>query len=168
MSHAICNAEKMSGTYNAVDLAMVIYAPSATPTAIDNGNVVLLDARVTGEREVVYGVTPAANSAKAKIALVCAPEVQYDERLAKDMANFVNEAGAVVRAYRLERAGQVFSVTADGLTGAGDAAVGDVVELQAGTKLKIVDSLTAGSTKIGEVIDIYTLRGKTYYAIETV
>ena len=41
MSHAICITEKMNGTYNAVDLVNAIYAPSATATAIDNGNVIL-------------------------------------------------------------------------------------------------------------------------------
>ena len=167
MSHAICITEKMNGTYNAVDLVNVIYAPSATATAIDNGNVVLLDTRVSGERDVYYGITPSANSAKAKIVLVCSPDVQYDERLVKDAENFYNAAGDVVRGYRLDGSGQYFAVTADALTGSSIVA-GNIIELQAGTKLKALSSLTGGSTQIGVVAEVFTLRGKTYYSIETV
>jgi hypothetical protein len=167
MSHAICITEKMNGTYNAVDLVNVIYAPGGTATVIDNGNVVLLDARVSGERDVVYGITPSVNSAKANIVLVCSPDVQYDERLVNDAENFYNLAGDVVRGYRLGGAGQYFAVTADALTGT-SIVVGDVIELAAATKLKAVASLTSGSTKIGDVVDVFALRGKTYYSIMTV
>ena len=167
MSHAICITEKMNGAYNAVDLVNAIYAPSATATAIDNGNVILLDSRVSGERDVWYGITPSANSAKASIVLVCSPDVQYDERLVNDAENFYNAAGDVVRGYRLAGSGQYFAVTADALTGSSIVA-GNIIELQAGTKLKAVASLTGGSTQIGVVAEVFTLRGKTYYSIMTV
>ena len=53
--------------------------------------------------------------------------------------------------------GDVFSVTAEAVTNAATIAVGDIVELAASTKLKIVASatgLTSGSTKVGTVIGI--------------
>ena len=51
----------------------------------------------------------------------------------------------------------------------GDTAriVGAAVELQDGTKLLAVATNTQGSTKIGEIIEVFTKKGKTYYAIET-
>lgn len=58
-------------------------------------------------------------------------------------------------------------LTGDVLDGTTARVVGAVVELQAGNKLLAVASNTEGSTKIGEIIDIYTKKGKTYYAIET-
>lgn len=45
--------------------------------------------------------------------------------------------------------------------------VGAAVELQDGTKLLAVATNTQGSTKIGEIIEVFTKKGKTYYAIET-
>ena len=93
--------------------------------------------------------------------------MQYDERLVNDAENFYNAAGDVVRGYRLSGSGQYFAVTADALTGSSIVA-GNIIELQAGTKLKAVSSLTSGSTQIGVVAEVFTLRGKTYYSIMTV
>lgn len=95
---------------------------------------------------------PAANSAIAKIALVATPEVLADERK-KSLTDFRNEAGAIARGYLLE-SGDIFSVTAEAVTAIeGTApAAGQVVELQADTKLKLTASLTSGSTQVGTVL----------------
>ena len=44
MAHAICITETMSGTKNGVDLVSAHYVVGDTPTAIENGNVVLIGA----------------------------------------------------------------------------------------------------------------------------
>jgi hypothetical protein len=154
MSYAIVRTDKLHATYNPADLVSVRYSPSATDTAIENGNVVLLGALDTSNREVYVGATPAANSAIGKIALIATPEVMADERK-KNLNEFRNEAGEIARGYRLS-SGDIFSVTAeavDAISGTAPA-IAQVVELQAKTKFKLVASLTSGSTQVGSIIQI--------------
>ena len=153
-SFAIVRTDKMHGTYNAADLVSVRYSPSGTDTAIEQGNCVLLGALDTSNREVYVGATPAANSALSLIALIATPEIVADERL-KSLSDFRNEAGAICRGYML-RSGDIFSVTAAAVTEiSGTApAIGQLVELDASTKLKLVTILTSQSTQVGEVIQI--------------
>lgn len=154
MAYCVVRTDRMHGTENSADLVSVRYSPSGTNTAIENGNVVLLGALDTSNREVYVGATPAANSALSKIALIATPELMADERK-KRLDDFRNEAGKISRGYML-RSGDIFSITAAGVTPiSGTApAVGQVVELQADTKLKLVASLTSGSTQVGSVVEI--------------
>jgi hypothetical protein len=165
--HGICITEKLSGTFNGVDLVSVRYMVGNTPTAIDNGSVVEVGALEANSREVCKATAPKKNSAKAAIALIASPEVIYDERLRNDLGNFENEANAVSRGYLLEKPHQIFAVTGEVLDGDTARIVGAAVELQDGTKLLAVATNTQGSTKIGEIIEVFTKKGKTYYAIET-
>lgn len=151
MAYAIVRTDLMSGTKQPADLVSIKYQVSSVDTAIENGNVALVGALETGEREVYLASAPSVNSALEDVVLVATPELNYDERL-KNLNQFRNEAGEIARGYRL-RSGNVFSVTAEALT-ATTPAVGDIVELQADTKLKVVSSLTSGSTKVGTVIAI--------------
>lgn len=151
MAYAIVRTDLMSGTKQPADLVSIKYQVSSVDTAIENGNVALVGALGTGEREVYLASTPAVDSALEDVVLVATPELNYDERL-KNLNQFRNEAGEIARGYRL-RSGNVFSVTAEALT-ATTPAVGNTVELQADTKLKVVSSLTSGSTKVGTVIAI--------------
>lgn len=167
MAHGICITERMSGTKNGVDFVTARYSVSNTATAIDNGMVVVIGAFEAGEREVRQASTPGKASAKAAIALVASPEVIYDSTLQGDLGNFQNEAGAELRCYLLEKPHQVFAITGDVLDGTTARIKGAVVELQDSTKLLAAASNTSGSTKIGEIVDVYTQKGKTYYAIET-
>ena len=154
MSYSVVRTDLMHGTSNAADLVSVKYLPSGTATAIDNGNVVSVTTLVSGQRDVFTAVTPAVNSALSTIALIASPELLVDERL-KSLADFRNEAGAIARGYRL-RSGDIFSVTSAGITEiSGTApAAGQVVELAAAIKLKLVAGLTSGSTQVGTVIAI--------------
>lgn len=165
--HGICITEKLSGTFNGVDLVSVRYMVGNTPTAIDNGSVVEVGALEANSREVCKATAPKKNSAKAAIALIASSEVIYDERLQNDLGNFENEANAVSRGYLLEKPHQIFAVTGEVLDGDTARIVGAAVELQDGTKLLAVATNTQGSTKIGEIIEVFTKKGKTYYAIET-
>lgn len=151
MAYAIVRTDLMSGTKQPADLVSIKYQVESVDTAIENGNVALVGALGTGEREVYLASAPAANSALEDVVLVATPELNYDERL-KNLNQFRNEAGEIARGYRF-RSGNVFSVTAEALT-ATTPAVGNIVELQADTKLKVVSSLTSGSTKVGTVIAI--------------
>jgi hypothetical protein len=154
----------MEGTVNPNALVSFKYQPSSTDTAIENGRVVLLAGLVSGEREVFTSATPAANSAIANIALVATPELMSDERK-KNLNEFTNAAGDICRGYKL-RSGDIFSVTAEALTAINGTApaAGQIVELQADTKLKLVASLTGGSTQVGTVIDVED-NGNTEYIV---
>ena len=169
MAYAVVRTDKMAATDVRAGLVSVRYQPSATNTAIENGNVVLLDGLETGSREVYKGATPAANSALKDIVLIATPEVIYDERK-RNLTDFRNEAGRIARGYHLH-VNDIFSVTKDALDGAATPAVGDVVELKAGTKLNVVAAatgLTSGSTQVGTIVDINTVGKLTYYAIQVV
>lgn len=154
--YGVIRTDRLHGSDNGADLVSVRYSPAGTDTIIENGNVVLLGALDTSNREVFVGATPAADSAIGKIAIVAEPEVLADERL-KLLSDFRNEAGAVVRAYRLVT-GDVFSVSPAAVTAiVGTApAIGQLVELAADTKLKLVATATSQSTQVGTVIEATT------------
>ncbi len=170
MAYSVVRTDKMYGTDNRTGLASAKYMGSgSTATAIENGNVVKLvelltidSTAGTYEREIYKAVTPAANDDFGVIALVASPEVLYDERK-KDLDQFRNEAGEIVRVYRLHH-GDIFSVTAEALQGTAER--GSVIELQAGTKLKAVASNTSGSTVIGKCIEVARAGKYTFYTIE--
>lgn len=164
MGYGVVRTDNMTGTDVRAELVSVRYQPSGTKTAIENGNVVKIGDLETGSREVYKGSTPAANDNIKDIVLVASPEVMYDERK-RDLDEFINEAGTIARGYHLHT-NDIFSVTIDALDGNSKPAVGDVVELKAGTKLNVVDSLTGGSTKVGDIIDINIVGKYTYYAIK--
>ena len=167
MAYGVVRTDLMQGTDVRTGLVSLKYQPSGTDTAIENGNVVLLGALISGEREVRAAATPAANSALHDIALVATPEVMYDERK-KNLDEFRNEAGEIARGYILH-SGDIFGVTKDALDGAASPAVGDVVELKAGTKLNVVAAATgatSGSTVIGSIWAIETAGRYTYYVIK--
>lgn len=161
MAYACVRTDKMNGTDVAKDLVSVKYYVGTTPTAIENGNVVVLNGLDGVQREVYKAVAPAANAALANVVLIASEEIVKDKAVAT-LDEFINRAGDVARGYRLGGAHQIFSVTADALDGT--AAKGNVVEMQAGTKLKVVAEATPNSTKVGDVIAI---EGK-WIVIETV
>jgi succinylglutamate desuccinylase len=167
MAYAIFRSDRMEASFNPNAIISGKYLPSATATAIENGKLVLVGALVSGEREVFTLTTPAANSALAKIGIVCTPELMVDERK-KNLNEFINAAGDIVRVFML-RSGDVFSVTAEALANAtgGTIAVGDLAELKADTKINIVAAgtgITSGSTQVGTIIAIEG----SYYVIKVV
>lgn len=154
MAYAKVRTDNLTGTVFGGDLVSVKYQPSGTDTEIENGNLVKVGALIAGEREVRVGTTPAASDALADIALVASPEVDKTVPY-NTLGDFINKAGDVIRGYRLVRG--FYSVTKEALDAADEIAVGDIVELQAGTKAKVVKSATASSTKIGTV---YAIEGE--------
>lgn len=165
MSYAVVRTDKLAGTDVRSEICSVRYQPSNTKTAIQNGNVVLLGDLETGSREIYKGDTPAANSALNNVALIATPEV-FRDGLTHSLDEYINPADEILRGYILGKTHGIFSVTKDALDGNATPEVGDIVELQAGTKLNVVDSLTSGSTQVGVIKGIDTICGFTYYAIE--
>lgn len=146
MAYCICRTDKLAGTGDVAALVNLKLHAN-----VENGNVVVIGARADGEREAYNSVTPTADAKLGQIALVCEPEVMYDERK-KNLNEFINEAGSIARGYVLHN-GDEFSITAEGFDGTPKK--GSVVELQAGLKLSAVDSATGGSTtSIGEITDV--------------
>lgn len=155
MAYAIVKREAMASENVANLRKSFKFLPSGTATAIENGNVVKATAPISGERELLSGITPAANSALKDILLVTTPEVMADERK-KNLNEFRNEAGEIATGDRLT-SGDIFTVTAEAFTAAATVVVGDIVELAASTKLKVValaTGLTSGSTQVGNIYDI--------------
>lgn len=136
-------------------------ATTNTPAAIDNANVVEVnDILVDGDRELWVCTTPTATS--KRLAIVTTPEVDYDEKLT--IFDWQNKAGKPIRIHLFsEMVGQVFSATAEAFNTT--PTKGDIVEAQAGTKMKVVASATNGSTVIGKVIDIEDVNGTTFYVV---
>lgn len=165
MSYAIVRTDNIAGTDVRAQLVSVKYmgADGQTPTAIENGNVILLDQLVNLEREIYTAKTVASDSPLGSVVLVATPELMYDERDIP-LDKFINKAGRTARAYHLHKGG-IFSVTAEALDGTG--AVGKVVELEDdSTKLKVSDSATDGATQVGMIIEEDRIGGYDYFAIK--
>lgn len=177
MSYGVVRTDNLWGTDVRAGLVSVKYIVTTgsgttespyvkTETAIENGNVLKLAGLISGEREIYEGVVPAANTPLSSVVLIASPEVMYDERK-RNLDDFRNEAGKACRGYRFH-SGDVFSVTKDALDGAATPAVGDVVELKAGTKLNVkaaATGATSGSTVVGKIIAVDVAGRYTYYAI---
>ena len=165
MAYGVVRTDNMFGTDVRAGLVSIKYmgANGTTPTAIQNGNVLKVGALMSGEREIFVGAAPAANDELKDIVLVATPEVMYDERK-RNLDEFINEAGRACRGYRLHK-GDIFSVTKDALDGVAAPAVGNAVELKAGTKLNVAASATSGSTQVGKIIAIDVVGRYTYYVI---
>lgn len=165
MAYGVVRTDNMFGTDVRAGLVSIKYmgANGTTPTAIQNGNVLKVGALMNGEREIFVGAAPAANDDLKDIVLVATPEVMYDERK-RNLDEFINEAGRACRGYRLHK-GDIFSVTKDALDGVAAPAVGNVVELKAGTKLNVAASATSGSTQVGKIIAVDVVGRYTYYVI---
>jgi hypothetical protein len=143
------------------------YYVSTTATAVDNGNVLKVEALISGEREIYKAEKPAANTSIDDIILIATPELFFDGTKI-NFVDFVNEAGDRLRGYRLH-SGNTFNVTADAISAAATIARGDIVELQADPKLKVVAAatgLTSGSTQVGTILDIETVGTLTYYVVK--
>lgn len=164
-NHGVVRTDNLYGTDVREGLVSVEYlgANGSTPTEIDNGNVLKLNGLKTGEREVFVGAAPAADDAIEDVVLVASPEVMYDERL-HNLDDYTNEAGKICRGYHFHKGG-FFAVTKDALDGKASPAVGDVVELKAGTKLNVAATATSGSTVIGKIHAVETTSRYTYYVV---
>ena len=163
-NYGVVRLDNMSGTTDGTLLRSVRFYDNDKEAAIENGRVVLIGDLLDGQREVSKATAPAATSPLTHVGLVAAPELMYDERK-HNLTDFINAAGENVRVY-IPHVRDIFSVTADALDAAAAIAKGNLVELQAGTKLKVVATATDKSTQVGKIVDIETVGSLTYYVIE--
>lgn len=162
MAYGMFRSDNLEGTHDGKYLVSLKVATND----LDNGNVVKWGALKTGEREVREYSTPAVNDALGEIAIIGTPEVVKDKKY-NALGDFTNKVGTIARGYILVK-GDVFAITADAITAADNYTytVGTTVfELQAGTKLKAVDSVTSGSTKIGDLEAIEVQGPVTWYVV---
>ena len=163
-NYGVVRLDNMSGTTDGTLLRSVRFYDGDKEAAIENGRVFLIGDLLDGQREVRKATAPAATSPLNHIGLVAAPELMYDERK-RNLTEFIDEAGENVRVY-IPHVRDIFSVTAEALDAAAAIAKGNLVELQAGTKLKVVATATDKSTQVGKIVDIETVGSLTYYVIE--
>lgn len=160
--YACVRTDNMSGTVIGKDLVSLKYKVNDEDAVIENGNIVVIGELLDGEREVRKATAPTATSKLSALALVASDEVVKDKDY-NGLSDFRNEAGDIIRGYRLTSK-DMFSVTKEALsvTDGYTIKVGSIVEATAGTKMKVVDTLTAGSTQIGTIIAIES----EWYVIE--
>lgn len=168
LNYAVVRTDNLAGTDVRSLLVSVKYFDTSDSepeaAAIENGHVVKLDGLLEGQREVHKGVDVEASTPINEVVLVASPELLYDERY-HALDDFRNEANVIARGYRLH-SGDFFSVTKNALADAAEPAVGDVVELAAGTKLNVAASATSGSTVVGEIHAIETVGSYTFYVVK--
>ena len=164
MAYCVIRTDLMAGTKNPDQLVSLRYYADEAVAEVENGVIVELKGYEDGQREVMKAVAATDASDMADCAVIAAPEVMYDERK-RNLDEFQNAAGAIARGYHLHT-NDIFSVTVEALTCAATPEVGDVVELDAGTKLKVVASATEGSTVVGSIIDINVVGRYSYYVIQ--
>lgn len=170
MAYGVVRTDNMYGTDVRAALVSIKYIVTTgsgndtvkTETAIENGNVLKAGGLMDGEREILEGSAVAANTPLSEVVLIASPELIYDERK-KNLDDFINEAGKACRGYRLH-SGDIFGLTKECFTGS-TPAVGNVVELAAGTKLKAVASATSNTTTVGKVIAKEVVGRYTYYVV---
>lgn len=163
--YGVVRTDNMYGTDVRAGLVSIKYmgTDGDTPTEIENGSVLKVGALIDGEREIYVGGDVATDDAVTDIVLVASPEVMYDERK-KNLDEYINEAGKACRGYRIHT-GDIFSVTKEVLDGEETPAVGNVVELAAGTKLSVA-AAESGATVVGTIIAIDVVGRYTYYVIK--
>ena len=161
--HAVVRTDKMAGTDVRSYLASVMYfgVDGKTETEIDNGNIVELGdlAEFETYREVYIAEAPTGTFDETKMALVANPEVMYEEGK-RDLADYYNEVGKIIRVYRLH-VGDIFSVTEEAFDG--KVELGTFLDTKEGsTKLASAES---GKLK---VINIENVGKYKYYVIQVV
>lgn len=163
--YAVVRTDNMTGTDVVADLISLRYTDeNSKPADIENGNVVKLDGLMENSREVYKAVTPSKATQLSDIALVASVEIMANERK-RNLDEFINKADArPARGYRLHD-GDVFGVTKEALSGEIAPAKGNLVELDASTKLKVVKTATSGSTQVGVIENVEIAGRYTYYVI---
>ena len=151
--YTVITREAMASEYDGTKRKSAkFYNGSDAPAEIENGMVVKIAGTIPGEREVLKVVAPEGSEDVADLWIVTTPEVVADERK-KNLSDFVNEAGQIITIDKL-MPNDIFSLTAEGLTGT--AVAGHKVGLASagGVKLAVAASESGMGTVIGTVLDI--------------
>ena len=150
--YTVITREAMASEYDGTKRKSAKFYSSDAPAEIENGMVVKIAGTIPGEREVLKVVAPEGNEDVADLWIVTTPEVVADERK-KNLSDFVNEAGQIITIDKL-MPNDIFSLTAEGLTGTASAGHNVGLASAGGVKL-VVDAANSGmGTVIGTVLDI--------------
>ena len=150
--YAVITREAMASEYDGTKRKSAKFYNSSAPAEIENGMVVKIAGTIPGEREVLKVVAPEGSEDVADLWIVTTPEVDADERK-KNLSDFVNKAGQIITIDKL-MPNDIFSLTAEGLTGTAVAGHNVGLASAGGVKL-VVDAATSGmGTVIGTVLDI--------------
>lgn len=160
--HNVVRTDKLAGTTVGTFLVSARYYKDNTVAELDNGMAVAIGDLETGEREIHKATDVAANTPLGEVGLVASPEWLDDERK-RNLTDFTNLAGDAMRVYVLHT-GNVFGIT-EGCFANANPAVGQIVELAAGTKWNNVTTATANSTQIGKIVAKEIANGLTYYIV---
>ena len=161
--YAVLNTDRMSGTEDSSQLLSVkYYDANDKEAAIENASIVKIGALLDGEREVRKVTAPAGTEKINEIALIGNPELIYDETTHHNLEDYINEAGQVIRAFRLHQ-NDGFSASAEAFDGT--PAKGKYVIVGNTPKMKIANSVT-NETVIGKIDEVWTLGGTTYYYVQ--
>lgn len=147
MDYTCVRTDNMSGTVEGKNLVSLKYSKD-----IENGTILKVGALASGEREVREASIPAVGDSLKDLALVASPEV-IKTKENYGLSEFINEAGDIMRGYRLT-ARDIFSITVEGFAAGQSPAVGNLVELDGKGKLIAVASATSNSTTIGKILAI--------------
>ena len=158
MAYTVIRTDLMSGTKQPADLVSFrFYDGEGNPAEVENGTIVKLVGYEEGEREVMKAVAATASDDLNDCAVTAGVEVMYDERK-KNLDEYVNEAGKIVRGYIL-RSRNVFSVTKEGF-------VGDVPAKDAKVGIGANGKIDAAGTGLGTCVHVENAGRYTYYAIK--
>ena len=150
--YTVITREAMASEYDGTKRKSAKFYSSDAPAEIENGMVVKIAGTIPGEREVLKVVAPEGSEDVADLWIVTTPEVVADERK-KNLSDFVNEAGQIITIDKL-MPNDIFSLTAEGLTGTASAGHNVGLASAGGVKL-VVDAANSGmGTVIGTVLDI--------------
>lgn len=157
-NYAVVRTDAMSGTVQGADLFSFRYYDSLGEEAdLENGTIVKLGVLEDGEREVYQAVTATSSDSLRDCVLVAGVEVMYEDSK-RNLDEFINEAGTIVRGYAL-RSRNMFSITPEGFATETMPVVGDTVGIGADGKLDV-----AGSG-FGTCVAIEIVGRHTYYVI---
>lgn len=128
----VVRLDNMAATHVPALIKSVRYYNADAVAEVENGTIVAVGALEDGEREVHKATDATADS--VAVGIVCAPEVDYDQRGVgdTDLANFKNAKGEVVRVMLFQR-GDIFSIANEG-SGA-DKSYADVTAKFLGTEV---------------------------------
>lgn len=159
MAYTVIRTDLMSGTKQPADLVSFrFYDGEGNPAEVENGTIVKLVGYEDGEREVMKAVAAVAGDDLNECAVAAGVEVMYDERK-KNLDEYVNEAGKIVRGYIL-RSRNIFSVTKEGFVDATAPVKGAKVGIGAEGKID------ASGNGLGTCVHVENAGRYTYYAIK--
>lgn len=156
--YCVVRTDLVSGVKQPADLLSVrFYDAQGNVAEVENGVIVKLQGYEEDKHEVMKAVAATANADLNECAIICAPEVMYDERK-HNLDEFINEAGKAVRAY-VPRSRNLFSFTEEGFVNKAVPEKGANVGIGANGKID------AAGSGLGKCVDIDVAGRYTYYTI---